>query len=269
MSTAAATPLPPGTDDAVVVASSGFVRTLSISRPAKLNALTPELLDSLDSAVRAAAASRDRVVVIRTAGERAFCVGADITRFAGLDPVRMWGEWTRRGHRVFDAIAALPQPTVAVLQGDALGGGLELALAADFRIAAGHARLGLPETGLGTVPGWGGTERLTALVGPARAKVVCLARRLITAEEAAAWGLVTHAVDAAGLEAAVDELVADLLAGAPIAVQAAKQLVDAAAAGVPARVLEPFAGALTATTADLAEGVAALRERRPARFEGR
>lgn len=253
----------------IEVESRDGVRTLTVSRPAKLNALTPELLDSLESAVRDCAASDERVVVIRAAGHRAFCVGADVWRFADLDAVQMWRDWTRRGHRVFDAIAALPQPTVAVLHGDALGGGLELALAADFRIAARHARLGLPETGLGTVPGWGGTQRLTALVGAGRAKLVCLARRLLTADEAAAWGLVTLSVDADGLEAAVSALVADLGAGAPLAVRAAKQLVDAAAAGTPARVLEPFAGALTATTADFAEGVAALRERRPARFEGR
>jgi enoyl-CoA hydratase len=244
------------------------IATITIDRQRKLNALTPEVLDELERVVRDCATSDSRVVVLRTAGERAFCVGADITRFAGLDAVRMWRDWTARGHRVFDAIAALPQPTIAVLQGDAFGGGLELALAADFRIVADHARLGLPETGLGTVPGWGGTERLTKLIGTSRTKLVCLARRTFTAGEALATGLATATAPAAELDKVTQALVDELSAGAPIAVRLAKQLIDAAADGAPARVLEPLAGALTATTADLAEGIAAFRDRRTSHFSG-
>jgi enoyl-CoA hydratase len=255
----------PGT---VELRENDKVATITIDRQRKLNALTPEVLDELERVVRDCATSDSRVVVLRTAGERAFCVGADVTRFAGLDAVRMWREWTARGHRVFDAIAALPQPTVAVLQGDAFGGGLELALAADFRIVADHARLGLPETGLGTVPGWGGTERLTKLIGASRTKLVCLARRALTAEDALATGLATATASAAELDKVTQALVDELSAGAPIAVRLAKQLIDAAADGAPARVLEPLAGALTATTADLAEGIAAFRDRRTSHFSG-
>jgi enoyl-CoA hydratase len=253
----------------VELTESGPVATIVIDRSAKLNALTPELLESLEDAVHRLRRSPARVVVLRTGGVRGFCVGADITRFAGLDAVGMWRGWTALGHRVFDAIAALPQPTLAVLQGDAYGGGLELALATDFRVVAAHARLGLPETGLGTVPGWGGTERLTELIGPARAKLVCLARRHMNAQQALDWGVASVIVPIADLDAAVSGLVDDLLGGAPIAVQLAKQLIDAAAAGVPARILEPLAGALTSTTADLVEGVAAFTEKRSSSFAGR
>ena len=253
----------------VELTHSGPVATVTIDRPAKLNALTPELLESLENAVHRLSRSTARLVVLRTGGARVFCVGADISRFAGLDAVEMWRDWTALGHRVFDAIATLPQPTVAVLQGDAYGGGLELALAADFRVVAEHARLGLPETGLGTVPGWGGTERLTELIGPARAKLVCLARRHLNARQALDWGVASVIAPIADLEDAVSGLVDDLTGGAPIAMQLAKQLIDAAAAGVPARILEPLAGALTTTTADLAEGIAAFTEKRSTSFAGR
>jgi enoyl-CoA hydratase len=257
--------IPAGT---VELTESGPVATIVIDRSAKLNALTPELLDSLEDAVHQLRRSTARVVILRTGGVRGFCVGADITRFAGLDAVGMWRGWTALGHRVFDAIATLPQPTLAVLQGDAYGGGLELALATDFRVVAAHARLGLPETGLGTVPGWGGTERLTELIGPARAKLVCLARRHMNAQQALDWGVASVIAPIADLDTAVSALVDDVLGGAPIAVQLAKQLIDAAAAGVPARILEPLAGALTSTTADLAEGVAAFTEKRSSSFAG-
>jgi enoyl-CoA hydratase len=245
------------------------VATVVLDRPSKLNALTPEMLDALDRALAAVADSDARVVVVRGAGEKAFCVGADINRFSGLSAVQMWRNWTALGHRVFDAMARLRQPTVAVVHGPAFGGGLELALACDFRVVAAEARMGLPEVGLGTVPGWGGTERLTEVVGRARAKEVVLARRFIDADTAYAWGLATRVAPAASLEAAVTDLLAQLRAGAPVAVQLAKQLIDAAADGAPSRVLEAVAGGLSSATEDLAEGVLAFQERRDPTFYGR
>jgi enoyl-CoA hydratase/carnithine racemase len=155
-----------------------------------------------------------------------------------------------------------------VLHGATFGGGLELALACDFRVVAAEAQLGLPEVGLGTVPGWGGTERLTELVGRARAKEVVLARRFLDGERACAWGLATAVSPRAQLDAAVDELVTRLLGGAPVAVQLAKQLIDAAGDGAPSRVLEAMAGGLTSATEDKNEGIAAFRERRDPTFSG-
>lgn len=250
--------------------SEGPVATILLDRPAKRNALTPEMLRELDGQLAALAADHSiRVVVVRGAGDRAFCAGADIERFADLGPVEMWRSWTALGHAVFARLAAMPQPVIAAVHGNAFGGGLELALAADFRIIAEEARLGLPEAGLGTVPGWGGTERLVDAVGRSRAKEVVLARRILDGRTAVEWGLAARSVPAADLDAAVDELTNDLLGAAPVAAVLAKQLVDAAADGVPSRAIEPLAGALSAATTDLAEGVAAFRARRPPAFEGR
>jgi enoyl-CoA hydratase len=258
------------TSGRVRITAGGAIATILLDRPAKQNALTPEMLRELDRELGALAADRSiRVVVVRGAGDRAFCAGADIERFAGLSPVEMWRSWTALGHAAFGRLAAMPQPVIAAVHGNAFGGGLELALAADFRIITEHAKLGLPEAGLGTVPGWGGTERLVDAVGRARAKEVILARRILDGRTALEWGLATRCMPAADLDAAVDELTEGLLGGAPVAVELAKQLVDAAADGVPSRIVEPLAGALSAATTDLAEGVAAFRARRAPAFEGR
>ncbi|MDQ6743590.1 MAG: enoyl-CoA hydratase/isomerase family protein [Candidatus Dormibacteraeota bacterium] len=248
----------------------GRVATLVLDRPAKLNALTPEMLRELARHLEEVEATASvHLVLVRGAGQRVFCVGADIGRFADLAPVEMWRAWTALGHAAFERLARLRQPVIAVVHGDAFGGGLELALAADFRLVADHARLGMPEAGLGTVPGWGGTERLVRLVGRTRAKEVVLARRFLDAPTAMDWGLANRVVPAADLASAVEDLSDQLLGGAPIAVQIAKQLIDAADDGAPSRILEPLAGGLAAATADLTEGVAAFRARRSPNFEGR
>jgi enoyl-CoA hydratase/carnithine racemase len=254
---------------AVQLTLEGPTATLLLDRPAKLNALTPEMLAALCDAVATVRNSQAQVVLVRGSGDKAFCVGADITRFAALTAPQMWRDWIADGHRAFDALAALPQPTIAVVHGAAFGGGLELALACDFRVVATEAQLGLPEVGLGTVPGWGGTERLTELAGRARAKELVLTRRFLDGETALAWGVATRVAPATDLESAVDDLVGRLLEGAPVAVQLAKQIIDAAADGAPSRVLEALAGGLSAATEDLREGMAAFTERRPAEFHGR
>jgi enoyl-CoA hydratase/carnithine racemase len=253
----------------VSYSASGNTATILVDRSAKLNALTLALLEDLAGAARDVAASSARLVIVRTGGEKVFCVGADINHFADLSPAGMWRDWIATGHRAFDALAGLRQPSIAVIDGLAFGGGLELALACDFRVIASEARVALPETGLGTVPGWGGTERATELVGRARAKELVLTRRQLTGDEAVAWGLATAVAPKNELEGAVARLTADLLAGAPLAVQLGKQLIDAAADGAPSRVLESLAGGLAAATADLSEGVAAFREKRTPHFTDR
>lgn len=252
----------------VSLSVDGDVATIRLQRPAKRNALTPEMLDDLTAATTAVARSTARVALLRADGDKAFCVGADITRFAGLTPVEML-DWTARGHAAFDALAALPQPTVAVLHAPAFGGGLELALACDLRVMVDTATLALPEVGLGTVPGWGGTERLAELVGRSRAKDVVLARRTLDAGTALAWGAVNEVCAADALDVRVEDLVERICTAAPVAVRLAKTLVDAAADGAPSRVLERLAGAVTSSTDDLAAGVDAFRSRTTATFAGR
>ncbi|MFF2113077.1 enoyl-CoA hydratase/isomerase family protein [Rhodococcus koreensis] len=239
----------------------GRMATVLIDRPRKLNALTLELLDDLYTELRAIEHSDARVVVVKTAGEKAFCVGADITQFAHFTPAHMWKRWIAEGHRVFNYLARLRQPTIAVVDGIAVGGGLELALACDLRVGAGTARLGLPETSLGTIPGWGGTERLTAVVGAARAKELIFTRRQLDADTALGWGLLNAVAERDDLDTVTTEMVDRILEGAPTAVQVSKQLVDAAAAGAPSSILEALASGFTAATDDFAIGVTAFQNK--------
>ncbi|WP_369046413.1 enoyl-CoA hydratase/isomerase family protein [Sinomonas sp. P10A9] len=244
----------------------GHVATITLDRAAKLNTLTLPLLRELRQRILEVGASRARLLMLRTAGEKVFCVGADINQFSALEPAQMWREWIETGHQAFDALARLRQPSIAVVDGLAFGGGLELALACDFRVIADETRIALPETGLGTVPGWGGTERATELVGRARAKELVLTRRQLSGAEAVEWGLATAHAPKERLAEEAERIAGEILAGAPVAIQLAKQIIDAAAEGAPSRVLEALAGGLASATADLAEGVAAFRGKRTPTF---
>lgn len=242
----------------VLLEIDGPIATVTLNRPEKLNSLTPEMLDALERIVRQL--DRDvsvRAVVVAGEGERAFSVGADINAWAALEPIEMWRRWVRDGHRVFDAFAGLQQPTIAALNGYTFGGGLELALAADIRIAAEGIELGAPEVKIGTVPGWGGTQRLPALIGAARAKQLIFTGARIDEEKAEAWGLVNEVVPRAELMARALAMAEEIAANAPISVQIAKQVIDGGGG-----TLEALAGALAATTADGREGVASFREKR-------
>jgi enoyl-CoA hydratase len=180
-----------------------------------------------------------------------------------LQPIEMWRRWIRDGHRVFDALARLRQPTIAALNGYTFGGGLELALACDIRIAADGIELGSPEVKIGTVPGWGGTQRLTRLIGVARAKQLVFTGGRIDAIRAEAWGLVNEVVPRDQLASRARELTNEIAANAPISVQIAKQIIDGGLGEGTGAAFEALAGALAATTDDGAEGVASFREKRP------
>jgi enoyl-CoA hydratase/carnithine racemase len=256
--------------DGIALSIDGPVATVCLQRPAKLNALSPAMLEALEqAAIRIEADERLRCVILTAAGTRAFCVGADILAWSALDPLAMWRSWVRRGHQVFDRWARLRLPVVAALNGHAFGGGLELAITADIRVCVPAAQFALPETGIATCPGWSGTQRLTGLIGAGAVKLMALTGRRIGADEALRCGLVQLvAHDGDGL-AAARAVAAEIVARAPVAVQLTKQLIDAAAGQGGAAAIEAMAGALSATTHDAAEGLASFRERRPARFEGR
>jgi len=246
------------------------VATVLLNRPDKLNALTPEMLDDLDGVLAAIDADPSvRAVVVISAGDRAFCVGADINRFKVLDGAAMWWHWTRRGHQVFDRLATLRQPTVVAIDGHAFGGGLELVLACDLRVASEDASLGLTEVGLGTVPGWGGTQRLPAQVGATRAKQLVLTGTPVSAQTALTWGLVNQVVSKDQVLKATYALAASMAVRAPMAVQMAKQAIDIADGGTaPGMALEGIAAAASAGVPDFAEGLAAFAERRTPEFAG-
>ena len=246
----------------------GGIATLTINRPEKLNAMTPEMLRGLEAMLGEIEADESiRVVVVTGAGEKAFCAGADINAWSALAPIDMWRTWVPLGHRVMDRLAGLRQPTIAALNGIAFGGGLEIALACDLRIAAETVRVAAPEVGIGTIPGWGMTTRLANVAGPARAKQMILSGEPVGAARAEAWGVLSEVVPADELQAATRRLAERIAAQAPVAVQLAKQLVDGLRPRVPAS-LEALGSGVAAFTDDAVEGLASFNERRPARFEG-
>jgi enoyl-CoA hydratase len=252
------------TTELVQLTIDGQIATVTLNRPEKLNSITPDMLTVLESFARDLDRNTDvRAVIITGAGERAFSVGADINAWAALQPIEMWRRWVWDGHRVFGAIVRLRQPTIAALSGYTFGGGLELALACDIRIAAEGIELGSPEVKIGTVPGWGGSQRLTRLIGVARAKQLIFTGGRIDTARADAWGLVNEVVPRDRLMARAREMADEIAANAPISVQIAKQIIDGGLGEGTGAAFEALAGALAATTADGAEGVASFREKRP------
>jgi enoyl-CoA hydratase/carnithine racemase len=253
----------------VRLAREGQVAVVTLERAAKLNSLTPAMLDELEQRARELDADREvRVVILTGAGEKAFCVGADINEWAALQPLDMWRRWVRRGHQVFDQWARLRQPVIAAINGHAFGGGLELALASDIRIAAAGAQFALPEASISTCPGWSGSQRLVQLVGASRAKYLALSGERLSAEQALAGALVHEVMPAAGLLERARTLASAMAAKAPVALQLTKQLVNAAAGEGAQATLEAMAGALAASTQDAAEGIASFREKRAAAYRG-
>jgi enoyl-CoA hydratase len=246
------------------------IATITINRPEKLNALDPEMLQQISGRLRELDRSTEaRVLIVAAAGERAFCVGADIGVWSGLEPIEMWRDWVRTGSAVFDQLARLRIPTIAALNGYTFGGGLELALACDLRIAADIVQLAAPETKIGTVPGWGGTYRLAELIGPARAKQMIFTGGRISAEVASQWGLVNEVVASEQLLLRVREIGIEIAANAPISVQLAKAAIDGARSNGTGVQFEAMAGALAAMTEDGREGVRAFREKRSPDFKDR
>jgi enoyl-CoA hydratase len=240
------------------------IATIRLERAAKLNALGPEMLAALEEHLVAIERNVDiRAVIVTGAGDRAFCVGADVNAWSALEPLDMWRVWVREGHRVLQRLAGLRQPTIAAVNGLAFGGGLELALATDMRIAAATADFAMPEVKIATLPGWAGTRRLPEVIGVARAKQMIFTGARIDAGTAELWGLVNEVVAAEELMPRARVIAEEIAANAPVSVQLAKAVLNG-----DTTALEGFAGALAAGTDDAQEGMAAFREKRPPRFSG-
>lgn len=245
----------------------GAVTTLWIDRQAKMNAITvamrsefPAIFQSLD------AAESVRVIVIRGAGEKAFSAGGDVAEFLSLAPadLEQWGDSVTAPERC-------RKPVVAAIDGYAMGAGLELALACDFRIATTRSEFAFPEIRLGMIPGSGGTQRALRLLGMTRAKLFTMTGQRISAERAEAWGLITQAVAPEEFEKALQQLTGELAARAPLALRTLKMVLGRGAEAPleTALELERKAYAWLRSTHDYEEGVKSFLDRRPPRFEGR
>ena len=246
------------------------VAIITINRPEKRNALNIAVRQELVAALDLLRNDTDtRVLVLTGAGDKAFVAGADINEFAQRTPLEQRAAMS--GRVVFEELADFPRPTIAMINGFALGGGCELALACDIRIAAQSALLGQPEIKLGVIPGGGGTQRLPRLVGPGQALRLIFSGELVNADEALRIGLVDRVVPDAELRTQTLHLARTIAAHSPVALQLAKNAVRAAletplTAGLRYE-RELFITAFASE--DKREGVAAFLEKRPAEFRGR
>lgn len=256
-------------DTLIQVSRTGEVAIVTLNREAKLNSLTPAMLDELEAHARALDADRDvRVVILTGAGQRAFCVGADINEWAALEPLDMWRRWVKRGHQVFDQWARLRQPVIAAINGHAFGGGLELAISADIRLASDTAQYALPEASIATCPGWSGSQRMVRLIGGSQTKYLALSGQRLAAQQALGNGLVHEVLEADALLGRAKALAADMARKAPVSLQLTKQLVNAATGEDKDCTLEAMAGALAASTHDAKEGIQSFKEKRSAAYVG-
>ena len=244
----------------------GDLAELRLDNPAKLNALTVAMLEALAAHLDTLEREGARGLMLTATGNRAFCTGADINAWAGLSPAEFARTWVRGGHRIFDRLARLACPSIAVLQGHAFGGGLELAAACDIRVMAPEATLALPETGVGIVPGWSGTQRLARLLPEPVVKEMALFGRRLSADRALALGFVAE-VSEQPLETAWT-IAARLAETSPRATEVAKYMIHAGRGEDTPALIEALASGMTAANADKAEGVESFRAKRKPDFKG-
>ncbi|GGG98657.1 enoyl-CoA hydratase [Parapedobacter pyrenivorans] len=252
----------------LLIHDNGYIRRITVAREAKLNALSKATLTELNNAIGdALATAAIRGIVLTGAGDKAFVAGADIAEFAGLNSEEGRALAQDGQTRVFNLIHHANKPIVAAINGYALGGGLELALACHIRVAVTHAKLGLPEVSLGLIPGYGGTQRLTQLVGRGRALEMILTGDMVTAEQALEYGILNHVVESTELLAKAEGILHRMTARSQTAVAGAIRAVNASLGsndqGFETEINE-FGRCFG--TSDFSEGVAAFLEKRKPNF---
>jgi enoyl-CoA hydratase len=246
---------------------TGRVAELRLDNPAKLNAFSVAMLGQLAAHLEVIERNPDIACVLVTAEPaRAFCSGADIEGWADLSPAEFARHWVRDGHRIFDRLARLCRPTIAVIEAHALGGGLELAAACDIRVMAPKATIGLPEAGIGIVPGWSGTQRLARLLPEAVVKEMALFGRRIAADRCLALGFAAEVSDTP--RATAEAMAARVCELSPRAVEVAKSMIHAALGEDRSAMIEALGSAAIAASPDRAEGVAAFRAKCKPQFPG-
>jgi enoyl-CoA hydratase len=257
-------------DKNVIVKSDGPILRITVNRPQKLNALNRKTVAALNAAFHDQA-SRDaiRVVILTGVGDKAFVAGADISEIQNLDPTAARA-YVRAGQKLMNDIENLGKPVIAAINGYALGGGCELALASTIRLATSTASLGLPEINLGILPGFGGTQRLGRLIGAGRAMHMTLSGEMISAEQALDWGLISGMFEPRRFTEAVDKLAGKLARSAPHAMHA---IIDLINRGMELPIesglqIEADRFALCCATHDMREGTSAFLQKRKPEFKG-
>lgn len=249
----------------------GGILTLTINRPKQLNALNSQVIAALSKEIVEAQSNDDvRIIILTGSGEKAFVAGADIKEFADFDP-QQGKDLAALGQAIlFDRVERSAKPVIAAVNGFALGGGLELAMSAHVRVASTNAKLGLPEVGLGVIPGYGGTQRLAQLVGKGKAMELVLTASMIGADEAHSLGLVNYAVEQDNLLNTAKGLAKKMMKNAPTALTAAiKTVIAGYTDGVDGYSIEIEQFGLCFGTEDFKEGTTAFLEKRKAEFPGK
>lgn len=240
----------------------GAIATITLARPDKLNSLTFEMILALEHAAHLVDANVDvRVALITGAGDRAFCAGGDVNEWSKVQPEDFGLQWVRIGHRAFDALTRLRQPLIAALNGHTLGGGLELAACADFRVGEEQIKIGLPETGIGIIPGWSGTQRCVKRFGSQIVRRMSVLGEILTADKALVSGVIDRLVVKGGSVAAANEMATQIIARSGFATSSAKMMINAADGEDAGRALEALAGIGTAQSAELQKGLADFRSK--------
>lgn len=253
----------------ILIEKDGGIATVTINRPAKLNALNKATIEELNRALKELKDDKEtRVLIITGSGEKAFVAGADISEFADYS-VKQGKQLAEKGQDLlFNYIENYNKPVIAAVNGFALGGGLELALACHFRVASDHARMGLPEVSLGVIPGYGGTQRLPQLIGKGRAMEMIMTGGMIGTEQALAYGLINHMIAQEQLLPFCKKIANKIMANSSVAVATAIKAVNAGfnKKGFDAEI-ELFGESFG--TEDFKEGTAAFLEKRKADFPGK
>jgi enoyl-CoA hydratase/carnithine racemase len=254
----------------LVTVESGVVTTIRLNNP-PLNLISLDVTKALAAALARVERDEDvRAVILAGTGNRAFCAGSDVKEFPSLSGRVAEGKLVDE-NAAYNQLAGLPLPTIAAIEGDALGGGLELALCCDLRVASTTAVLGLPEVRLGVMPGSGGTQRLPRLIGLARAKELILLGEIIDADTALRFGLINRVAAQSQAESVARDLAETLATRGPVAVQEAKRVLNTTLDGSlqAGQVEELEASERVFSSEDMIEGAAAFVEKRPARFRNR
>src|SRR5690349_6716681 len=250
----------------VTFEQDGAIGIVTLRRPEKFNALDISMLRALEAALDAAEDAEGVRVVLICGEGKGFCAGGDVEAWSALSAADFQVKWVRYGHRVFDRLARIRQPTIAVLSGHALGGGLELAAACDLRVAEAQVKLGFPETSIGVVPGWSGTQRAVRRFGAQTVRRLALGGEILLAPEALSLGVVDRVVETGKAFAEAKAWADKIAERGPLATEAAKLMIAVAEGEESAAATEALASGFIALTGDLKAGVEGFRSKQKPGF---